>query len=72
MLEDGLCENCSSGVSEPIKSTFTVSGHLKEPLSVLKIIFQRGIYDMTTSVAIKNEHKVAISSEYLYKQPSSN
>ena len=43
-----------------------------EPPSVLKILFQRGTYDMTTYVAKKNELKVAIPSEYFYKQPSSN
>ena len=72
LLEDVICENCSSGSSESIKSTFTVSRYLKEPPSVLKILFQRGTYDMTTYVATKNELKVAIPSEYLYKQPSSN
>ena len=46
--------------------------YLKEPPSVLKILFQRGTYYRTTYVAIKNDLKVAIPSEYLYKQPSSN
>ena len=46
--------------------------YIKEPLTVLKIIFQRGTYDKTTYVATKNELKVAIPSEYLYKQPSIN
>ena len=71
-LEDVICENCSSGGSESIKSTFTVSRYLKEPPSVLNIIFQRGTHDMTSDEALKNELKVAIPSEYLYKQPSSN
>ena len=66
-LDDVICENCSSGGSESIKSTFTVSGYLKKPPSVLKILFQRGTYDRTTYVAIKNELKVAIPSKYLYK-----
>ena len=35
-------------------------------------IFQRVNYYITTYVATKNEPKVAIPSEYLYKQPSSN
>ena len=72
MLEDAICENCLSGGSESIKSTFTVSRYLKEPPSVLNLLFQRGNYDTTTGMAIKIELKVAISSEYLYKQPSSN
>ena len=71
-LDNVICENCSSGGSESIKSTFTVSRYLKELPSVMKIIFQRGTYDMTSGEALKNEVKVAIPSEYLYKQPSSN
>ena len=55
-----------------MKSTLTVSRYLKKPPSVLKILFQRGMYDMTTYVATKNELKVAIPYEYFYKQPSSN
>ena len=39
---------------ESIKSTFTVSIYLKEPPSVLKILFQIVTYDMTTFEAIKN------------------
>ena len=72
LLHDVICENCSSHSSESIKSTFTVSRHIKEPPTVLKIIFQRGSYDSTTLVATKNEVKVAIPSEYMFKQPSSN
>ena len=30
-LDDVICENCSSGGSESIKSTFTMSRYLKEP-----------------------------------------
>ena len=71
-LDDVLCENCSSGGSESIKSTFTVSIYLKENPSILKILFQRGTYDMTSGEAVKNELKVAMPSEYLNKQPSSN
>ena len=71
-LDDVICEDCSSGGSESIKSTFTVSRYLNKPPSVLKIIFQRGTYDRTTCVATKNELNVAIPSEYFYKQPSSN
>ena len=52
-LEDVICEMFSSGSSESIKSTFTVSRYLKEPPSVLKILLQRGTYDMTTGEAIK-------------------
>ena len=67
-----ICENCSSGSSESIKSTFNVSRNLKKPPLVLKIIFQRGTYDMTSGEAVTNELKAAIPFEYLYKQPSSN
>ena len=49
-----------------------MSRDLKEPPSVLKIIFQRGTYDITTGEAIKNELKVAIPLEILYKISSSN
>ena len=49
-----------------------MSRYLKEPPSGLNIIFQRGTYDRTNYVATKNELKVAIPSEYLCKQPSSN
>ena len=44
-----------------------MSRNLKKPPSVLKILFQRGTYDKNTYVATKNEIKVAIPSEYLYK-----
>ena len=49
-----------------------MSRYLKGPPSVLNNIFQTGTYDMTTFEAIKNELKVAIPLEFLYKQPSSN
>ena len=39
----------------------------KKHPSVLKIIFQRGMYNMTTGEAIKNELKVAIPFSVLYK-----
>ena len=68
LLGDIICEFFSSGGSESIKSTFTVSRYLKKPPSVLKIIFQRRTYDRTNLVATKNELKVAIPSEYLFKQ----
>ena len=42
LLEDVMCEKFSSSSSESIKSTFTVSGYLKEPPAVFEIIFQRG------------------------------
>ena len=70
--DDVIYENCSSGDSKSIKSTFPVSRYLKKPPSVLKILFQRGTYDRTTCLDTKNELKVAIPSEYLFKQPSSN
>ena len=68
-LEDVICENCSSGGSESIKSTFNVSIYIKKPPSVLKILLQRGTYDMTSGEDVKNELKIDIPSEYLYKQP---
>ena len=68
ILDNVICENCSSGGSESIKSIFTVSRYLKEPPSVLNIIFQIGMYYMTSGEAVKSEHKVAIPSEYLYKK----
>ena len=46
--------------------------YLKKPPSVLKIIFQRETCDMTSGEAVKNELEVAIPSEYLYRQTSSN
>ena len=59
LLEDVICEIFSSGNSESIKSTFTVSKYLKKPPSVFKILFQRVTYDMTNGEAIKDELKVA-------------
>ena len=53
LLEDVICENFPSGSSESIISTFTVPRYFKEPSSVMKIIFQRGVYDMTSGEAIK-------------------
>ena len=47
-------------------------GYLKEPPSVLKILFQRGTCDITTGEAVKKELKVAIALEFLYKKPSIN
>ena len=40
LLHDVICDNCSSLGSKSIKSTFTVSRHIKEPPTVLKILFQ--------------------------------
>ena len=71
-LDDVICENCSSGGSESIKSTLSVSRYIKEPPAVLNIIFQIESYDKTNLVATKNELKVAIPSEYLFKQQSIN
>ena len=68
LLQNVICENCSSHGSESVKSTFTVSRHTKEPPTVLNILFQRGSYDSTTIVATKNEFKVAITYEYMFKQ----
>ena len=67
-----ICDNCSSLVAKSIKSTFTVSRHIKEPPTVLKILLQRGSYDRTTFVTTKNEVKVVIPSEYMIKLQSSN
>ena len=49
-----------------------MSRHIKEPPTVLKILFQRGSYDITTFVTTKNEVKVGIPSEYMIKLQSSN
>ena len=67
-----ICEMFSSDGSELIKSTFTVSRYIKEPPTVLNILFQRGGYYSSTLVATKNELEVTIPSEYIFKQPSSN
>ena len=72
LLHDVLCDNCSSLGSKPIRTTFTVSRHIKEPLTVLKILFQRGSYDRTTFVTTKNEVKVCIPCGYMIKLQSSN
>ena len=72
MLHHVICKCFSPVDSESIKSTFTVSRYKKEPPIVLKILFQRVSYDSTTLVATKNELKVAIPSEDLFKKPSSN
>ena len=53
LINNVICENCSSGGSESIKSTLTVSIYLKKTLSVFKILLQRGSYDITTLVATK-------------------
>ena len=52
-LDNVICEICSSSVSESIKPTFTVLRYLEKPPSVLKIILQRGTYDMTNGEAQK-------------------
>ena len=49
-----------------------MSRYLNKSPSVLEFLFQRGSYDITSGVALKNELKFAIPSEYLWKQPSSN
>ena len=49
-----------------------MSRHIKEPPTVLNILLQRGSYDSTTFVATKNEVKVSIPSEYMFKLKSSN
>ena len=67
-----MYKNCSSLGSESIKLIFNVSGHIKKPPKVLKILFQRVSYDSTTLVDTKNEVKVGIPSEYMFKQPSRN
>ena len=72
LLHNVICEKISSHVSESIQSTFTVSRYIKEPPTVLKILFQRDSYDSTTLVATKNKVKVDITSEFMLKQPSSN
>ena len=57
-LDDVICENCSSGGFESIKSTFTESIYLKKPPSVFKILFHRQNYDMTTYVFTKMNLKL--------------
>ena len=57
LLHDVICDNCSSLGSKSIKSTVTVSRHIKEPPTVLKILFQRRSYDSTTFVATKTKLK---------------
>ena len=57
-LDDVICEKCSSDDYESIKSSFTVSIYLKKPHSVLKIIFQRGTYDVTSGDAVKMNLKL--------------
>ena len=54
LLHDVICDHCSSLVAKSIKSTLAVSRHIKEPPTVLNIIFQRGSYDSTTFVTTKN------------------
>ena len=49
-----------------------MSIYLKETSLVLKILLQRGTYDITTVEDIKNELKVAIPLESLKTIPSSN
>ena len=61
LLHYVLCDNCSSLGSKSIKSTFTVSRHIKESPTFLKILFQRGSYDSTTFVA----KKMKLKSVYL-------
>ena len=69
MFEDVTCENCSLGSSESIKSTLTVCRNLKDPSSVLNILLQMGTYYVTNGQAIKDEHKVDIPLEFIYKIP---
>ena len=44
---------------------------MKEPTSFLKIILQRGTYDITSSQDILHECKIAIPLIFSYKIPSS-
>ena len=67
LLHDVLCENCSQLENKPIKTTFTVSRHIKKPPTVLKILFQRTRFDTTKSVGSKNDLKVCLPSEYMIK-----
>ena len=50
-----MCKNCSSVSSKTIKETFKMRRNLKDPLSALKILLNRGTYDMTGGWAFKNE-----------------
>ena len=55
LLHHMLCEIFSSDGSESIKSTFTLSRHIKELPTVLKILCQRRIYDSSTLVEKQND-----------------
>ena len=72
LLHDVLCENCSQLENKSIKTTFTVSRHIKKPPTVLKILFQRTRYDTTQKAGSKNDLKVCLPFEYMIKHQSSN
>ena len=61
---DIICEYFPSVCSETIKSTFVMCLNLKEPPSLLKIILERRMYNMTDKQGIKNECKIDIPSEF--------
>ena len=56
-LDDVICDFFSSGGSESMKSTFTVSIYLKKPPLVLMILFHRGKYYRETYKHPKNKKK---------------
>ena len=58
LLHDVIFEICSSLGSASIKSIFTVSRHIKEPPTVLKILFQIRSYDMTSGETVKMKLKL--------------
>ena len=66
-IEDIICENFSSVRSEARKTTFNMCQTLKEPPSVLKIIFQKETFDIVDGRAKNNICKVAIKLEFFIK-----
>ena len=58
LIKDVICENCSLVNSGTKKATFTVWKDLKEPLSVLNTILQRGKYDIEKDRVIKMNIKL--------------
>ena len=64
LFEDVTCENCHSVSSETKKIIFTVCRNFKEPLSVLNILLQRGMYDVTNGQATTKERKISILLEF--------
>ena len=60
----------SSGIYESIRAILTLCINLKEPLSVLNVLLQRGMHDTTSDRDRKHEQKIAMLS-FFYRIPSS-